>query len=63
MRRAYRESVLGLKSKSEPFLQEPQKKFGTPATLSGVRTRHWCRAEGFATRSQSSCKNDGEAHG
>jgi hypothetical protein len=24
--------------------------FGTPASFSGAWTKHWCRAEGFATR-------------
>ena len=45
-----RESVAVVRAKPEPFLYEPQKRFGTPASFNRAWTKHWCRADGFATR-------------
>jgi hypothetical protein len=40
-------------SKPEPFLQKPQKRFGTPASFSPAWSKVRCRAEGLATRHES----------
>ena len=52
----YCESVLGLRSKPEPFLQEPQKKFGTHASFNRAGAEHWCRAEGSPPAQRSDQK-------
>jgi hypothetical protein len=49
-RKSYRESFPGVKSKSEPFLDELQKKFCTSEPLGGADGERWCCAEGSSAR-------------
>jgi hypothetical protein len=35
--------------KPAPFLQEAQKKCGTPASVNRAQCESWCRAEGLVT--------------
>jgi hypothetical protein len=44
------EGFAGVNSKPEPFLYEPQKKFGTHAGFNRACRKCWGRAGGLATR-------------
>jgi hypothetical protein len=48
---------LSVKSKSEPFLYESQKKFRHPPEFQRCMDKHRCRAEGSATRPAASSKS------